>query len=108
MGGAMRARALATVLLLVLVVGCGGSGGGDQVIILNHSGYMHFMLQARPEIRRVEDLRDKRVAITRLGSGVHLATMVTLSKAGLEAGRDVLLVQAGGVDQVLGALVGGT
>ncbi|HZS00866.1 MAG TPA: ABC transporter substrate-binding protein [Chloroflexota bacterium] len=82
--------------------------GGDQVIILNHSQYMHFMLQARPDIRRVEDLRDKRVAITRLGSGIHLATTVTLAKAGLEAGRDVLLVQAGGVDQVLGALVGGS
>ena len=82
--------------------------GGDQVIILNHSQYMHFMLQARPDIRRVEDLRDKRVAITRLGSGIHLATTVTLAKAGLEAGRDVLLVQAGGVDQVLGALLGGS
>ncbi|HLH25347.1 MAG TPA: ABC transporter substrate-binding protein [Chloroflexota bacterium] len=82
--------------------------GGDQVLILNHSQYMHFMLHARPDIRRVEDLRDKRVAITRLGSGVHLATTVTLAKAGLEAGRDVLLVQAGGVDQVLGALVGGS
>jgi NitT/TauT family transport system substrate-binding protein len=82
--------------------------GGDQVIILNHSQYMHFMLQARPDIRRVEDLRDKRVAITRLGSGIHLATTLTLAKAGLEAGRDVLLVQAGGVDQVLGALLGGS
>jgi NitT/TauT family transport system substrate-binding protein len=82
--------------------------GGDQVIVLNHSQYMHFMLQARPETRRVEDLRDKRVAITRLGSGVHLATTVTLAKAGLEAGRDVTMVQAGGVDQVLGALVGGS
>jgi NitT/TauT family transport system substrate-binding protein len=82
--------------------------GGDQVIILNHSQYMHFMLQTRPDIRRVEDLRDKRVAITRLGSGIHLATTVTLAKAGLEAGRDVLMVQAGGVDQILGALVGGS
>jgi ABC-type nitrate/sulfonate/bicarbonate transport system substrate-binding protein len=82
--------------------------GGDQVLTLSHSNYMNFTLQARPDIRRVEDLRDKCVAITRLGSGIHLATIVTLQKAGLDAGRDVLLVQAGGVDQVLGALIGGS
>jgi ABC-type nitrate/sulfonate/bicarbonate transport system substrate-binding protein len=82
--------------------------GGDQVLILSHSDYMHFMLHAQPTIRRVEDLRDKRVAITRLGSGIHLATTIVLERAGLEAGRDTALVQAGAVDQALAALASGS
>jgi NitT/TauT family transport system substrate-binding protein len=82
--------------------------GGDQLLIASQtSNLMRFYLNARPEIRRVEDLRDKRIAITRLGSGVHLATQIVLEKAGLEAGRDAQLVQAGAADSQLSALVSG-
>jgi NitT/TauT family transport system substrate-binding protein len=82
--------------------------GGDQLIVASQtSNLMRFYLNARPEIRRVEDLRDKRIAITRLGSGVHLATQIVLEKAGLEAGRDAQLIQAGAADSQLSALVSG-
>jgi NitT/TauT family transport system substrate-binding protein len=82
--------------------------GGDQLIVASQtSNLMRFYLNARPEIRRVEDLRDKRIAITRLGSGVHLATQIVLEKAGLEAGRDAQLLQAGAADSQLSALVSG-
>jgi NitT/TauT family transport system substrate-binding protein len=82
--------------------------GGDQLLIAAHNNYMRFMLHARPEIRRVEELRDKRVAITRLGSGIHLASTFVLGRAGLESGRDVQLLQAGGVDNILAALSNGS
>src|SRR5262249_50862542 len=78
--------------------------GADQVLIESDSNVLRFYLHSRPDIRRVEDLRDKRVAITRLGSGVHLATQIVLNKAGLEAGRDVQILQAGTVDAGLTAL----
>ena len=82
--------------------------GGDQVIVESDNNVMRFYLHARPDVRRVEDLRDKRVAITRLGSGVHLATQIMLEKAGLEAGRDVTIVQAGTTDAALTALLSGS
>jgi NitT/TauT family transport system substrate-binding protein len=81
--------------------------GGDQVIVAAQTNIMSFLLHARPDIRRVEDLRDKRLAITRLGSGIHLASQMVLRQAGLEAGRDVALVQAGTTDAALTALISG-
>jgi NitT/TauT family transport system substrate-binding protein len=81
--------------------------GGDQVLILSQNNMMRFFLHARPDIQNIESLRGKRVAITRLGSGIHLATSIVLQRAGLEAGRDVQLAQAGTVDAALTALVSG-
>ena len=78
--------------------------GGNQVLIVAEQNMMRFFLQTRPEIRRVEDLRNKRVAITRLGSGVHLATIKVLEQAGLDPGRDTALIQAGTVNNALSAL----
>ncbi len=81
--------------------------GSDQVLIVSMQNMMRFFLHARPDIRRVEDLRDKRVAITRLGSGIHLATQTVLERAGLEPGRDVALIQAGTTSAALSALASG-
>jgi NitT/TauT family transport system substrate-binding protein len=82
--------------------------GGDQVLVFAQTKeLMSFFLHARPEVQRVESLRGQRVAVTRLGSGVHLATQIVLQQVGLEAGRDVQLVQAGTVDAQLAALIGG-
>src|SRR5207248_6261314 len=82
--------------------------GGDQLLIASQTtNLMRFYLNARPDIRRVEDLRDKRIAITRLGSGVHLATQIVLEKAGLEAVRGAQLVRAGAADSELSALLSG-
>jgi NitT/TauT family transport system substrate-binding protein len=81
--------------------------GGDQVLIESDNNYLRFWLQGRPGLTRVEDLRGKSVAITRLGSGIHLATQIALQKAGLEAGRDVQLIQAGTTDAAFTALASG-
>jgi NitT/TauT family transport system substrate-binding protein len=92
----------------------GGSGlvdvnlaGGDQVMVLGQSSILAFQLHTRPEIQRIEDLRDKRIGITRLGSSVHLATTEVLRRAGLEAGRDAVLVQGGTNDTLLTLLING-
>jgi NitT/TauT family transport system substrate-binding protein len=84
-----------------------GLAGGDQVMVASQTNLMRFFLHARPEIRRVEDLRGQRVAITRLGSGIHLATTIVLERAGLDPNRDVILLQTGASDAPLTALVSG-
>jgi NitT/TauT family transport system substrate-binding protein len=82
--------------------------GGEQVLIESDHNRLRFYLHTQPDIRRVEDLRDKRVAITRLGSGNHLSAQISLGRAGLTAGRDVQLLQAGAVDALLTALLNGS
>jgi len=80
--------------------------GGDQVILAAVHRYLPLRLHARPDIRRVEDLRDKRISITRLGSGGAMVTEILLQRAGLVAGRDATLVQSGTVENQIAALVG--
>jgi ABC-type nitrate/sulfonate/bicarbonate transport system substrate-binding protein len=81
--------------------------GGDQVIVATQTNLLTFQLHARSEFRRVEDLRDKRVGTTRIGSGNHLAVTEVFKRAGMEAGRDATLIQGGTSDGVLTALISG-
>jgi NitT/TauT family transport system substrate-binding protein len=81
--------------------------GSDQVLVVSMQNMMRFYLHAKPEVRRVEDLRGKQAAITRLGSGVHLAMETVLERAGLEPGRDVALVQTGTSGAAVTALATG-
>ena len=48
----------------------------------------HFPLtfMARPEFKRVTDLRGKRIGITRVGSSTHTVTLYVLNQAGLKPG----------------------
>ncbi len=81
--------------------------GGDQVILASVTNYMPFLMHARPEIRRVEDLRGQRVAVTRFGGGISMAAHLLVRRAGLAPGADVTMVQAGtSENQVNGMLAG--
>jgi ABC-type nitrate/sulfonate/bicarbonate transport system substrate-binding protein len=84
-----------------------GLAGGDQMLVLSHSNILHFQLVGRPEIRRVEDLRDRRIAISRLGSSVHFGMQVMLERAGLDTVRDVVWAQLGTAEAGLAALTSG-
>src|SRR3990167_282400 len=42
--------------------------GGDLVVIASSMNVMTFVVMARPEIKRVEDLKGKKVGISRFGS----------------------------------------
>jgi ABC-type nitrate/sulfonate/bicarbonate transport system substrate-binding protein len=81
--------------------------GGDQVLILSHSNFMHFQLIGRPDVQRIEDLRDKRIGISRLGSSVHFGADWVVGKHGLEPTRDVLWVQMGSSEAMLAGLTSG-
>jgi ABC-type nitrate/sulfonate/bicarbonate transport system substrate-binding protein len=81
--------------------------GGDQVILASVTNYMPFLLHARPEIRRVEDLRGQRLAVTRFGGGISMAAHLLVQRAGLTPGPDVTMIQAGTAEnQVNGMLAG--
>jgi ABC-type nitrate/sulfonate/bicarbonate transport system substrate-binding protein len=63
-----------------------------------------FYVMAVPEIKRVEDLRGKPVGVTRFGASTDFGLRMLLSKYGLVAGRDVPVLQIGGMPEIAGAL----
>jgi ABC-type nitrate/sulfonate/bicarbonate transport system substrate-binding protein len=59
-------------------------------------------------ITRAEQLKGKKIGISRFGSSTDTAVRLFLTKVGLNADREVILVQAGEQSNRFAALVGGT
>ena len=78
--------------------------GADTVIILSVMPTLPFQVVARPEIKKPEDLRGKKFAISTFGSTTDFGARFFLEKAGLKAGKDVAVLQAGGQSTRLTAL----
>jgi NitT/TauT family transport system substrate-binding protein len=57
-----------------------------------------------PEIQRLEDLRGRAVGVTRLGTTTHTFMKLALRSVGLDAERDVQILQTGGTPETLAAL----
>jgi NitT/TauT family transport system substrate-binding protein len=81
--------------------------GADTTIIAGGINFIPNKLLVRPEIKRPEDLKGKRIAISRFGSASDFATQVALEKIGLNP-KDVTIVQAGGNLTRYAALMNGT
>ncbi len=81
--------------------------GSDLLMISSYLPWMDFTLYSRPEIQRVEELRGKRVGVTRFGGGLHLAALIILERYGLDPEREVTLSQLGGVPEIFVALSSG-
>ncbi|HEY7060358.1 MAG TPA: ABC transporter substrate-binding protein [Chloroflexota bacterium] len=82
-------------------------GGGDTVVLATLYNTLLMRLIARPEIGQPEDLRDKSLGITRLGTTTETAARLGLRHFGLDADRDVALVQAGTLPNILAAMDAG-
>jgi len=82
-------------------------GGADLTIIGFGTTTTPLGLYVVPTITRVEQLKGATVAISRLTSSGAYMLKVGLKRAGLEAMKDVTLIQAGGIPESLAALHGG-
>ncbi len=78
--------------------------GADTVIILSVMPTLPFQIVARPEIKRPEDLRGKKLGISTFGSTTDFGARFFLEKAGLKIGKDVVVLQVGGQSTRLAAL----
>lgn len=65
-----------------------------------------FSLMVRPEIKKVADLKGKKVGITGIGSSTHTATLHVMSKAGLNPG-DYSILPLVEVPNILTAILAG-
>jgi len=81
--------------------------GADTTIIAGGINFIPNKLIARPEIKKAEDLKGKRIAISRFGSASDYATQLALEKLNVNP-KEVTINQVGGNSTRFAALVGGT
>jgi NitT/TauT family transport system substrate-binding protein len=84
------------------------AAGSDSVIIGCMSNVSPFHLMARPEIKQPSDLKGKKAGISAFGSTSDFLVRLALRKFGLEAGKDVALLPAGGESEAFAALQAGS
>ena len=83
-------------------------GNPDLVFIAGIKNHLTQSILAKPEIKRLEDLRGKKIGVTRIGATTHYFAIQVFKRRGMEAGRDYSMVQTGGAPEMFAALVSGT
>ena len=81
--------------------------GGDLVVIASSMNVMTFVVMARPEIKRVEDLKGKKIGVSRFGSATDFGLRYAEEKWPVKRQRDFTVIQSGGVTDVYNALRAG-
>ena len=81
--------------------------GSDIVMIAGQTNTIPYHIMARPHIRKPEDLKGKIAGINRFGAGADRGLRFGLRKLGLNPEKDLTIIQAGGDNERLGALMGG-
>ena len=82
--------------------------GGDLVVIASSMNVMTFVVMARPEIKRPEDLKGKRIGVSRFGSATDFGLRYVEEQWPVKRQRDFAVMQMGGVTDVYHALRAGT
>src|SRR5262249_25674670 len=78
--------------------------GGDLVMIASSMNVMTFAVMARPEIRNIEELKGKKIGISRFGSATDFGLRYAEGKWPLKRQRDFAVIQVGGMPEQLTAL----
>jgi len=81
--------------------------GSDVVMVAGGATSLDYWLMSRPEIKKPEQLKGGSVAISRFGTASDFVARYALDKIGLTPGKDVAIVQVGGVPDRLGAVLAG-
>src|SRR5579859_3163740 len=82
-------------------------GGADLVAIVQLSGAQPYLMEVTKDIKTVDDLRGKRVAVSTLGSSSDTATRISLRAKGLNPDQDVSIVAVGSLENRMSALING-
>ena len=82
-------------------------GATDFVFIGAVKNVLTHSIVAKPEIKRPEDLKGKKIGINRVGSNPHYFAVQALRQKGLDPTKDVQFIQSGGSPETLAALVSG-
>ncbi|MBI4488679.1 MAG: ABC transporter substrate-binding protein [Deltaproteobacteria bacterium] len=109
-GGPPAAAAILAGDTEVMLVGASSivrpfvQGNRDLAFIGAIKNILTHSILAKPEIKKTENLRGKRIGVTRIGSNPHYFAVQALRHFGLET-KDVAFIQTGGAPETLAALV---
>ena len=78
--------------------------GADVRIIASVQNKLAGSIYARPEIKSPEQLKGKRLGISRFGALSDTAAAIFLERNGLKRGTDVAVIQMGGLPEVITAM----
>jgi NitT/TauT family transport system substrate-binding protein len=81
-------------------------GATDLVFIASAKNTLTHSILAKPEIKRPEDLKGKKLGVSRLGSNSHYFVIQALRKNGMEP-TELTFIQTGGQVENLAALLSG-
>ena len=81
--------------------------GADLKVIGNNVNKLIFSIHGKPDIKSLEELRGKRIAVSRFGSSSDVAARAALRKHHMDPAKDVILLQLGTMANMFGALKSG-
>lgn len=102
-GGSLDVAPVATPTVI------GAALSGSDLMILAHTmpSVVHALV-VKPEIKRPEDLKGKKIGVSSFGSLTDFLVRHIMKKKGLNPDRDATLIQIGGDNERLAALAQGT
>jgi NitT/TauT family transport system substrate-binding protein len=82
--------------------------GADLTMIASYMNRFPYTFLVKPTIKRVEDLKGGKLAVSSFGSADELAQRISLERLGLNPEKDVTFLQVGGQTARLSALKSGS
>jgi len=83
-------------------------GTTDLTFIGGVKNVMTQSILAKPEVKKPEDLKGKKIGVSRIGGNTHYFTIQVLRRSGMEPGRDFTFIQTGGDPEAFAALISGS
>ncbi len=74
-------------------------GNTDFVFVGSVKNVLTHSIMGKPEIKRPEDLKGKRIGVGRIGGNSHYFTQLALRLKGLDPLKDVNMIQTGGAPE---------
>jgi NitT/TauT family transport system substrate-binding protein len=85
----------------------GAMKGADLVMVATHMDKFPYSLIVKPSIKRAEDLKGTKLAISRFGSSSDAGLRVSLQRSGINPDKEVTILQVGGQTERYAALRAG-
>jgi len=83
-------------------------GFTDLVFIGGMKNILTHSILGKPDIKRPEDLKGKKVGVGRFGGNTHYFVIQALKRLGMDASKDIQTIQTGGGPETVAALLSGS
>lgn len=74
------------------------AGGVDLKIILGQANNLNFVLAGQPELKQIQDLRGKKVGVSRVGSSTWIGLMLAFERYKIDPAKEKIIIVNAGTD----------